>query len=166
MKLATALLVSALSLPLSAFAQEQPSQREMELAKQVFQTMGLLSDAKRKLPRALGAQFGAEIASKGGKDAEKAADEFAVEFAKQFDVKTEQLSALAAPVAADIFTEEELAALQAFYATPVGRQIGVKYGDYQGKTMKVMLEWMRAEMPGMIAVTRKAMEERGYAAPK
>ena len=32
--------------------------------------------------------------------------------------------------------------------------------------MKVMLEWMRGEMPGMIAVTRKVMEERGYAVPK
>lgn len=158
--------LAMLSLVTPALAQE-PSAKEKELALSVFQTMGLLDDARGKLPSALGQQFAAELKAKGAArtQLEVAAREFALEFQRHFDAKLPQLSALAAPVAAESFTEEELAALSAFYATPVGKRVGAKYADYQGKTMRVMLQWMRAEMPGIIAVTRKSLQERGIGVP-
>lgn len=84
----------------------------------------------------------------------------------QLAAKLPEIIPLLAPVTAEAFTTEELEAMNAFYASPIGQSIIAKLPGYQAASSRLMASWMQQNTGPIQAAILEELKGKGIEVPE
>jgi hypothetical protein len=152
-----ALMILALLLAATpAAAQPEPTPGEMEAARELLQ----VSNTRDNFIRGL--ELGMEMAGMGEltPELQTALREFMDEHFRFEDMEPDFIR-----MYADLYTEEEIRGMTAFYRTPIGRRVVETMPDLMAASQRITQERMEAVMPQLMQRIMEVMEEEEESDP-
>ena len=133
-----------------AAAQEEPTPGEVQAVRELLEASG----TRETFIRAI--ELG--MAEAGGEDLTPAVRQVVREFMDEH-FRYEDLEPEFIRIYTDLYSEEELRAITAFYRTPAGRRMAEVAADMAVRSQRIAMARMQARMPELMQRLMEVMEE-------